>query len=91
MTALDRIDNRPVDTDQTTDAGQFVRVLHDPDTGRTIIALNDAATNALDGFLDSLDLQDVLHDSGLPQDQLDQQVDVLGAIRGALHKHLRGW
>lgn len=72
--------------------GIFVRILRDPDTGNTIIALNAAATDALDSFADAFSAGDFLDNYGAHDDPAYvAQADVVSQIRSALNKHIRGY
>lgn len=79
-------------TADTAPGAPFVQVAHDKDTGRTIIALDADATDALDDFLCNFDTQDFVNDHGCADDATAQRIaTVLSLIRGKLGKHLRGW
>jgi hypothetical protein len=75
-----------------TPKAPFIKVYHDPDTGRTIIALDAAATDALDSYLDGFDAGDFLSNYGGHDDpHYIAQADAVSSIRAQLNKHIRGY
>lgn len=79
-------DNRPA----VPDTAPFVRVARDAE-GRTLIALDAAATEGLATFLDTVDVSDWRHEGGATDpDEVALAADTVSEIKTALMRHLYG-
>ena len=73
------------------DSDPFINIVRDPDSSRAVIALNSSAIDILEMWLDSIDLQDLRNDSGMPKEDAAEISDLVGDLYSKIRKTLRGY